>query len=183
MISAVDFLYSWQSRWRASQFLFEFFSTCIINHLASVTSGKIDPGIHWLWICLWYLTFFFPYRACYGVLRFVMESGAKGCEVLYDAYFLWICYFCSTVLGFDAPTLQVIVSGKLRAQRAKSMKFKDGYMISSGQPVNEYIDSAVRHVLLRQVGFSFLALCSTINLKIVWYLWNYLIKKWCLVIS
>ncbi|KAK6236541.1 hypothetical protein SCA6_011878 [Theobroma cacao] len=63
-------------------------------------------------------------RACYGVLRFIMESGAKGCEV--------------------------IVSGKLRAQRAKSMKFKDGYMISSGHPVNEYIDSAVRHVLLRQ---------------------------------
>ncbi|KAF8668708.1 hypothetical protein HU200_051893 [Digitaria exilis] len=45
---------------------------------------------------------------------------------------------------------QVIVSGKLRAQRAKSMKFKDGYMISSGHPVNLYIDSAVRHVLLRQ---------------------------------
>ncbi|KAJ6411698.1 hypothetical protein OIU84_008304 [Salix udensis] len=62
--------------------------------------------------------------ACYGMLRFVMESGAKGCEV--------------------------IVSGKLRAQRAKSMKFKDGYMISSGQPVKECIDSAVRHVLLRQ---------------------------------
>ncbi|XP_074349996.1 small ribosomal subunit protein uS3y-like [Apium graveolens] len=64
-------------------------------------------------------------RACYGVLRFIMESGAKSCEV--------------------------IVSGKLRAQRAKSMKFKDGYMISSGHPVKEYIDSAVRHVLLRQV--------------------------------
>jgi small subunit ribosomal protein S3e len=63
-------------------------------------------------------------RACYGVLRFVMESGAKGCEV--------------------------IVSGKLRAARAKSMKFKDGYMVSSGQPTKEYIDSAVRHVLLRQ---------------------------------
>ena len=47
--------------------------------------------------------------------------------------------------------LQVIVSGKLRAQRAKSMKFKDGYMISSGQPVKDYSDSAVRHVLLRQV--------------------------------
>ncbi|XWS17472.1 hypothetical protein CRYUN_Cryun33cG0070800 [Craigia yunnanensis] len=57
-------------------------------------------------------------RACYGVLRFIMESGAKGCE--------------------------------LRAQRAKSMKFKDGYMISSGHPVNEYIDSAVRHVLSGQ---------------------------------
>lgn len=24
------------------------------------------------------------YRACYGVLRFVMESGAKGCEVRHD---------------------------------------------------------------------------------------------------
>lgn len=63
-------------------------------------------------------------RACYGVLRFVMESGAKGCEV--------------------------IVTGKLRAARAKAMKFKDGYMISSGAPVHDFIDSAVRHVLLRQ---------------------------------
>jgi small subunit ribosomal protein S3e len=63
-------------------------------------------------------------RACYGVMRFVMEAGAKGCEV--------------------------IVSGKLRGQRAKAMKFKDGYMISSGNPKKEYIDAAVRHVLLRQ---------------------------------
>ena len=63
-------------------------------------------------------------RACYGVLRFIMENGAKGCEV--------------------------VVSGKLRGQRGKAMKFKDGYMISSGNPVREYIDSAVRHVLLRQ---------------------------------
>ncbi|KAH1131796.1 hypothetical protein J1N35_003174 [Gossypium stocksii] len=30
---------------------------------------------------------------------------------------------------------KVTVSGKLGAQRAKSMKFKDGYMISSGYPV------------------------------------------------
>ena len=63
-------------------------------------------------------------RACYGILRFVMESGAKGCEV--------------------------VVSGKLRAQRAKSMKFADGFMIHAGQPAQDYIDSAVRHVLLRQ---------------------------------
>ncbi|KAH9653173.1 KH type-2 domain-containing protein [Citrus sinensis] len=69
-------------------------------------------------------------RACCGVLRFIiLESGAKGCEV--------------------------IVSGKLRAQRATSMKFKDGYMISSGYPVKEYIDSAVRHVLLRQASSIF----------------------------
>jgi len=63
-------------------------------------------------------------RACYGVLRFVMESGAKGCEV--------------------------VVSGKLRAARAKSMKFTDGFMIHSGQPAHEFVDYAVRHVLLRQ---------------------------------
>lgn len=53
-----------------------------------------------------------------------MESGAKGCEV--------------------------IVSGKLRGARAKSMKFSDGFMVHSGQPTKTYIDSAVRHVLLRQ---------------------------------
>ena len=53
-----------------------------------------------------------------------MESGAKGCEV--------------------------VVSGKLRGQRAKSMKFVDGLMIHSGEPINDYVDTAVRHVLLRQ---------------------------------
>ncbi|OZJ05005.1 hypothetical protein BZG36_02159 [Bifiguratus adelaidae] len=63
-------------------------------------------------------------RACYGVVRFIMESGAKGCEV--------------------------VVSGKLRAARAKSMKFIDGFMIHSGQPTRDFIDTAVRHVLLRQ---------------------------------
>uniref|UniRef100_A0A8C5VF47 Small ribosomal subunit protein uS3 n=1 Tax=Microcebus murinus TaxID=30608 RepID=A0A8C5VF47_MICMU len=63
-------------------------------------------------------------RACYGVLRFIMESAAQGCEV--------------------------VVSGKLRGQRAKSMKFVDGLMIHSGDPVNYYIDTAMRHVLLRQ---------------------------------
>ena len=63
-------------------------------------------------------------RACYGVLRFIMESGAKGCEV--------------------------VVSGKLRGQRAKSMKFVDGLMIHSGDPCNVYVDTATRHVLLRQ---------------------------------
>lgn len=53
-----------------------------------------------------------------------MESNAKGCEV--------------------------IVSGKIRAARAKSMKFTDGFMIHSGQPAIEFVDFAVRHVLLKQ---------------------------------
>merc|ERR1712149_75141 len=61
-------------------------------------------------------------KACYGVVRFIMESGAKGCEV--------------------------VVSGKLRGQRAKSMKFTDGFMIHSGYPIQEYIDMAVRHVYI-----------------------------------
>ena len=63
-------------------------------------------------------------RACYSVLRFVMESGAKGCEI--------------------------IVSGKLRGQRAKAMKFVDGLLIHSGDPTNHYIARAVKHVELRQ---------------------------------
>merc|ERR1712100_433563 len=63
-------------------------------------------------------------RACYGVVRFIMENGALGCEV--------------------------VVSGKVRGQRAKAMKFSDGYMIAAGFHKRNFIDSAVRHVLLRQ---------------------------------
>merc|ERR1719353_2721280 len=63
-------------------------------------------------------------RACYGVVRFIMENGATGCEV--------------------------IISGKLRAQRAKVMKFRDGYLISTGEPKKHYISSANRHVMMRQ---------------------------------
>jgi small subunit ribosomal protein S3e len=63
-------------------------------------------------------------RACYGVVRFVMEASAKGCEV--------------------------IVTGKLRGQRAKGMKFGDGYMIKTGHAGQVYTDTAVRHVLMRQ---------------------------------
>jgi small subunit ribosomal protein S3e len=63
-------------------------------------------------------------RACYGVLRYIMENGAKGVEI--------------------------IISGKLRAQRAKAMKFKDGYMLKSGDAINHYIDSATRHIKLKQ---------------------------------
>ncbi|XP_036702845.1 LOW QUALITY PROTEIN: 40S ribosomal protein S3-like [Balaenoptera musculus] len=63
-------------------------------------------------------------RTCYGVLWFIVESGAEGCEVM--------------------------VPGKLRGQRAKSMKFVDGLMIHSGDLVNYYVDTTMRHMLLRQ---------------------------------
>jgi small subunit ribosomal protein S3e len=62
-------------------------------------------------------------RACYSIVRSTMEAGAKGCIVT--------------------------VSGKLRAQRAKSMKFMDGYMIHSGKPYEDYVRSATRHCLLQ----------------------------------
>jgi len=63
-------------------------------------------------------------RACHNVMNFVMRAGATGCEV--------------------------VVSGKLRAQRAKVMKFRDGYLISTGEPKNHYIQESVRHVKMRQ---------------------------------
>jgi ribosomal protein S3 len=49
-----------------------------------------------------------------------------------------------------AKGCEVIVSGKLSQQRAKSMKFKKGYMISSGQAKKDYLEIATRHVLLKQ---------------------------------
>jgi len=63
-------------------------------------------------------------RACYGVMRYIMENGAKGCEL--------------------------IISGKMGQQRAKAMKFRSGYMIKSGDAVNHYVDHATRHIGLKQ---------------------------------
>jgi len=62
-------------------------------------------------------------RASMGIIRFVMESGAKGCEI--------------------------IVSGKIKGQRGKTMKFRDGYMIKSGAGRKQFVDEACRHVYLR----------------------------------
>lgn len=42
------------------------------------------------------------------------------------------------------------LSGKLRAQRAKSMKFVDGYMLKSGNASRDYVDYAVRHLKMKQ---------------------------------
>lgn len=63
-------------------------------------------------------------RAAYGVIRFAMEAGAKGVEV--------------------------IIAGKAKGARAKAMKFADGFMIHTGQPAKDFIDVACRHVLMRQ---------------------------------
>merc|ERR1712086_171908 len=49
-----------------------------------------------------------------------------------------------------ATGCEVMVSGKIRGQRAKAQKYTAGYQISTGQPKNDFIDLAVRHVELRQ---------------------------------
>lgn len=63
-------------------------------------------------------------RACTGVLRYIMENGAKGVEL--------------------------IVAGKVRGQRAKSMKFNSGYMVKSGNGAVHCVDKAHRHINLKQ---------------------------------
>merc|ERR1711976_739909 len=63
-------------------------------------------------------------RACSGVVRYIMENGAKGVEI--------------------------IVAGKVRGHRAKAMKFKDGYMVKSGNGASHYVDHAARHIKLKQ---------------------------------
>jgi small subunit ribosomal protein S3e len=49
-----------------------------------------------------------------------------------------------------ATGCEVIVSGKIRGQRAKAQKYNAGYQISTGHPKKEFIDIAIRHVELRQ---------------------------------
>ena len=62
--------------------------------------------------------------AAMSVIRAMCNKGAKGVEI--------------------------IVSGKLRQQRAKSVKYKGGYLIHTGNARRVFLDIAVRHIFLRQ---------------------------------
>ena len=63
--------------------------------------------------------------AAMTVIRSVMRNrGVKGCSVF--------------------------ISGKMRQQRAKRMKYKSGYLISTGAPKEEFIDVAIRHIFFKQ---------------------------------
>ena len=62
--------------------------------------------------------------AALSIIRLLLKRGAKGCEV--------------------------IVSGKLRQQRAKATSFKDGFMIHTGEPRELYIDAATTSLELKQ---------------------------------
>lgn len=63
-------------------------------------------------------------RAVNGAMRNIKDDGAQGAEI--------------------------IISGKTKGQRARSMKFIDGLLIHSGQPKEEYMRCGFTNVLLRQ---------------------------------
>jgi len=63
-------------------------------------------------------------RACTGVIRYIMENGAKGVEI--------------------------IVAGKVRGQRAKTLKFCGGFIKKSGSASSAYVDEAKCHINLKQ---------------------------------
>jgi small subunit ribosomal protein S3e len=52
-------------------------------------------------------------RAAYSIIRLVMDANAQGCEV--------------------------VVAGKMRSARAQALKFRDGYMVKSGDPAEKYV--------------------------------------------
>merc|ERR1711998_549198 len=56
----------------------------------------------------------------------------------------------NTVMRKSAIGCLIMVSGKVRGQRAKAQKYTSGYLISTGQPKREFLDTAIRHVLMRQ---------------------------------
>ena len=62
-------------------------------------------------------------RAGFWALSRIMEAGAMGAEI--------------------------IISGKLRTERARSEKFRDGYLPKSGEPAIKYVRTAVTHVQLK----------------------------------
>ncbi|KAH0787952.1 ribosomal protein S3 [Histomonas meleagridis] len=63
-------------------------------------------------------------RAAYSIIRFVMDAGARGCEV--------------------------VISGKMRSARAAAMKFREGYMVKSGDVSQKYVLKAVGHIPMKQ---------------------------------
>lgn len=63
-------------------------------------------------------------RAVNSVIRSIREAGAQGCSV--------------------------IISGKLKGQRAKSVKYTDGLMIHTGSSRNDYVSEALSVVHLKQ---------------------------------
>lgn len=50
----------------------------------------------------------------------------------------------------EAKGCEVVISGKLRQQRAKAQKYKEGYLVTTGEPARTFVDTAIRHVFFKQ---------------------------------
>lgn len=59
-------------------------------------------------------------RAGYSVLRLVMKAGARGVEIT--------------------------IKGKITSQRARTEKFREGFVAKCGEPALLYVDQATTHV-------------------------------------
>lgn len=53
------------------------------------------------------------------------------------------------IMRRNAVGCMIIISGKVRGQRAKAQKYMAGYIISTGQPKKEFVDTAIRHCLMK----------------------------------
>jgi len=53
------------------------------------------------------------------------------------------------IMGAGALGAEIIISGKLRTERARAEKFRDGYIPKSGEPAMKYVKRAVTHVQLK----------------------------------
>ena len=54
------------------------------------------------------------------------------------------------IMADRAIGAEIVISGKLQQQRAKSMKYRAGYILSTGQPKIDFIDTSYRHVFFKQ---------------------------------
>lgn len=81
-----------------------------------------------------------------GWLRKNLLEGGTRCTVLWH-----LNRARENIMNAGAKGCEVIISGKFKkGQRAKTMKLRDGYMISSSQAAKFFIDKSVNHVALRQ---------------------------------
>ncbi|MEM2326420.1 MAG: 30S ribosomal protein S3 [Candidatus Bathyarchaeia archaeon] len=53
------------------------------------------------------------------------------------------------IMGAGALGAEITISGKLRTERARAEKFRDGYIPKSGEPAMKYVKRAVTHVYLK----------------------------------
>jgi small subunit ribosomal protein S3 len=63
-------------------------------------------------------------RAAHSLIRRIMGNGARGVEIL--------------------------ISGKLSSQRARSEAFREGFVAKAGLPAQRFVDEAVAHSILKQ---------------------------------